>query len=213
MTVLAFHDVRFPTDIALGASGGPERRTEVITLGSGAEQRNARWMHSRRKYNIGYGIKSSGDLYKVLEFFEERRGRLYGFRFRDPMDFRSSEDGNPIGPLDQQIGTGDGVQTRFRLSKHYGSGETSYSRPIKRPDEQSIQVAVDGVLIAETEFQFDFETGEIVINSSSIPTSGATVSAGYEFDVPVRFDTDEITVNLAHFEAGNIPSIPLVELL
>ena len=82
----AFHDVLFPLDIALGARGGPQRRTEIVTLGSGAEERNARWRHSRRRYNAGYGVTSLRQLSAVVAFFEERRGRLYGFRWRDRLD-------------------------------------------------------------------------------------------------------------------------------
>jgi len=123
---ISFHEVQFPTDFALGASGGPVRRTEVISLGSGKEQRNARWAHSRRRYDAGYGIKTITDLQIVIEFFEERRGRLYGFRFKDPLDFKSAKAGNEISQLDQTIGVGDGKTRKFELIKRYGSEETGY---------------------------------------------------------------------------------------
>ena len=80
----AFHEVRFPVDISLGSSGGPERSTEIVTLGSGHEQRNQRWSLSRRKFDAGYGVKGLDALHDVIAFFEARRGPLFGFRFRDP---------------------------------------------------------------------------------------------------------------------------------
>ncbi|MEL7429874.1 MAG: DUF2460 domain-containing protein [Pseudomonadota bacterium] len=208
-----FHDVRFPTDLALGAVGGPQRRTEVITLGSGYEQRNTRWANSRRRYNVGYGIKTVDDLYRVLEFFEERRGRLSGFRFRDPFDWKSASPSSHVDPMDQLLGTGDGVALRFDLSKRYGSGETGYLRKISHPVADTLRVAVAGVEVPPVAFEFDPVTSQIAFANAWLPDNGSAVTAGFEFDVPVRFDTDEISINLAHFEAGDIPSIALVELL
>jgi len=82
----SYHEVRFPTGVAMGSSGGPQRRTEIVTLGSGFEQRNARWQNSRRHYEAGYGVKNLDDLYAIISFFEERRGALFGFRFKDSLD-------------------------------------------------------------------------------------------------------------------------------
>ena len=108
----AFHEVLFPLDIALKSAGGPERRTEIVTAGSGREERNARWAHSRRRYDAGYGVKTFEALSAVVAFFEERRGRLYGFRWRDRLDHSSAASG-AVTPLDQVIGTGDGTVDRF----------------------------------------------------------------------------------------------------
>lgn len=209
----SFHDVRFPTDLALGATGGPVRSTEVVTLGSGREQRNTRWANSRRRYNVGYGVKTIDDLHRVLEFFEERRGRLYGFRFHDPLDYRSSSPSTALTASDQAIGVGDGEKTRFPLVKRYGDGAAAYFRKISKPILNTIVISVDGEIVTGSDYHFDPVTHEIVFLAGNEPSQDQVVSAGFEFDVPVRFDTDEITVNLSHFDAGDIPSIPLMELL
>jgi len=209
----SFHEVRFPTDIALGSTGGPVRRTEVVTLGSGKEQRNSRWAHSRRQYNAGYGIKSTHDLQSVIEFFEERRGRLYGFRFRDPFDWKSSNSSVPVSALDQEIGIGDGTSRDFQISKRYGNHEYGYLRKISKPVAQTVLIAVDNDLISTNDYALEASTGLVTFHENTIPDKGQKITAGYEFDIPVRFDADEISVNLSHFEAGDIPSIPLVELL
>lgn len=209
----SFHEVRFPTDLALGSSGGPIRRTEVITLGSGKEQRNARWAHSRRRYNAGYGVKTLDDLQAVVAFFEERRGRLYGFRFHDPLDHKSAKAGKVISALDQTIGFGDSNQNTFQLVKRYGDDETGYVRSIHKPLPGSLVVALDEVLISHDQYSVDWKTGLIEFGENTIPGDGVKISAGFEFDIPVRFDADEISINLTHFEVGDIPSIPLVELL
>ncbi len=120
----AFHDVRFPLELALGARGGPERRTEIVTLASGREERNARWAHARRRYEAGQGVRTLAKLSEVVAFFEERRGRLIGFRYRDPLDFSSSADAAPPAATDQRLGTGDGGRTMFQLVKTYGTAPT-----------------------------------------------------------------------------------------
>ena len=205
---MAFHPVRFPLDVALGARGGPERRTDVTTLAGGGEQRNSRWRHSRRRYNAGYGVKSRADMAAVLAFFEERRGRLHGFLWHDALD-HSSNGAMPTA-LDQAIGTGDGSRSVFPLTKRYGANFDPYLRPITRPVAGSVRIAVDGVELAEG-WSVDIATG--LVSFAAPPVSGAAVTAGFLFDVPVRFDTDRLDVELHSFDGAEVPSIPLVEVL
>jgi uncharacterized protein (TIGR02217 family) len=208
---MAFDDVRFPTAISRGASGGPERRTDVVTTASGREERNSRWAHSRRRYNIGFGVKTLQQLQTVIAFFEGRRGKLHAFRFKDHVDFKSCAANAIPQRTDQVLGTGTGTQASFQLVKHYGAPLRNYMRTIQAPVAGTVLVAVNGV--AAVNFTVNSNTGLVTFNAGSIPASGATVTAGFEFDVPVRFDTDEITVNLQHFEAGEIPDIPLLEVV
>jgi len=208
----AFHEVLFPLDVALGARGGPERRTEIVTTGSGREERNARWAHARRKWNAGYGVKSLDSLSSVVGFFEERRGRLYGFRWRDRLDHSSSEGGTPA-PADQLLDTGDGVLASFQLVKTYGAGYAPYARPIRKPVAGSVRVAVDGAEKVEgTDYDCDVTTGLVVFRAGHEPPGGAEVTAGFLFDVPARFDTDFLEVDLSAFAAGEIQSVPIVEI-
>lgn len=210
----AFHEVRFPLAIGFNARGGPERRTEIVTLGSGAEERNARWALSRRKYDAGPGVRSLADLAIVVSFFEERRGRLFGFRFRDPLDASSAAPGLATTPRDQTIGVGDGTTAAFQLAKTYGTGDTAYIRPIAKPVLGSVRIAVAGVeLAAGMAWEIDTATGNVTFAPGHLPAAGALITAGFAFDVPVRFDNDQFTVNFDGFRAGEVPSIPLVEIL
>lgn len=210
---MSFHDVRFPTDVARGASGGPERRTDVVVLGSGHEERNARWADSRRTYNAGYGIKTLDDLYAVTAFFEERRGRLHGFRWRDPLDWKSCPPGDAPTAMDQVIGTGDGVQSSFRLVKQYGGAHLPWSREITKPVAGTVLVAVDGVTqVEDTAFAVSTTTGVVSFLAGHVPATGLQITAGFAFDVPVRFDTDKLEVNIQGFGHGAIPNIPIVEV-
>src|ERR1044072_8205070 len=122
---MAFHEIRFPTSLAFGSSGGAHRKTEIVPPGSGFGERHCVWANSRRRYDVGYGVKSLDDLHSVIAFFEARMGRLYGFRFKDFADFKSCAPGADIGPLDQAIGTGDGAATQFQLIKIYASGPST----------------------------------------------------------------------------------------
>ncbi|MDB5507318.1 MAG: glycoside hydrolase family 24 [Devosia sp.] len=204
---MAFHAVRFPLGVALGSRGGPERLTDVVTLASGREQRNSRWAQSRRRYNAGYGIKSRADMQAVLAFFEERRGRFHGFLWRDGLDFSSSGTG-VVTALDQAIGTGDGVTTVFQLVKRYGASFDPHVRPITKPVAGSVVVAVDGVA---AEFAVDALTG--LVTFAVAPGDGAAITAGFLFDVPVRFDIDRLDIELTSFDAADAPSLPVIEVL
>ena len=209
---MTFHDILFPLDIALKSAGGPERRTEIVAFGSGREERNARWAHSRRRYDAGYGVKTLSALQSVVAFFEERRGRLYGFRWRDRLDHASGAAGAPVSPLDQGIGIGDGATASFQLLKNYGAGVAPYARAIAKPVAGSVRVAVGGSEVAAGAFACDTATGIVTFASGHIPAPGAAITAGFLFDVPVRFDTDYLEVDLSAFSAGAIPKIPLVEI-
>ncbi|MGO4704513.1 TIGR02217 family protein [Microvirga sp. 2MCAF38] len=207
-----FHEVRFPLDVSLGSRGGPVRRTDIVTLASGREHRNSRWANSRRRYDAGLGVRSIDALHAVIAFFEERRGRLTGFRFRDRTDWRSGSPSKEPTPLDQRIGTGDGTAKIFQLIKTYGSSFSPYQRPIAKPIGGSVRVAINGVeQSVGSAFNSDPTTG--VVTFTNAPPGGAAITAGFAFDVPVRFDTDELDIDLSAFEAGAIPQIPLIEIV
>ena len=206
---MAFHAVRFPLDVALGARGGPERLTDIVTLANGTEERNARWARSRRRFNAGYGVKSRADMGAVLAFFEERRGRLHSFLWRDALDFSSNGGSGTPTPLDQPIGTGDGASTVFGLSKTYGASFDPYRRPITKPVAGSVRVAVGGTELASG-FSVDGLSG--AVSFVAPPAVGAAITAGFLFDVPVRFDTDRLDIELTSFDAADAPSIPLIEV-
>lgn len=210
---MSFHEIRFPTAISRNAQGGPERRTDVVVLGSGYEERNSRWADSRRVYNAGYGVRSLDDLHAVIGFFEERRGRLHGFRWKDHLDWKSCAPGAMPAASDQRIGAGDGTRTTFQLTKTYGSAFAPWTRAIAKPVAGTVKLAVAGVAQAEgTAFTIDATTGLVTFLPGHAPIAGAAVTAGFEFDVPVRFDTDKLEVSLQGFEHGAIPSIPIVEV-
>ncbi|WP_400766264.1 TIGR02217 family protein [Methylosinus sporium] len=208
-----FHETRFPLDVSLNGRGGPERRTDIVTLGSNREARNARWAQSRRRYEAGYGVKSLAQLAAVVEFFEERRGRLFGFRWRDRADFSSAHTG-PISHLDQSLGAGDGAQAQFQLRKTYGGSFAPYARTIAKPVAESVRVGVAGVEKTRgVDFDVDATSGIVRFSLSAVPGAGAAVTAGFLFDVPARFDTDYLEIDVSSFEAGAIPKIPIIELI
>ncbi len=197
--VLAFDDVIFPINIGREARVSPGYSTAIVTTASGREQRNAAWASGRLRFDVGTGVRSEDDLQMLITFFRARRGAAKGFRFRDPLD---------QSVQNQLIGAGDGIATRFPLIKTYGAGEDAESRRITRPVLDSVAVRVAGVLQP---------TGWIMLDSGILsftlpPAAGAEVRVDFTFDVPVRFAEDVLDVDCMTFAAGDVPSVPLIEI-
>ncbi|MEZ5769295.1 MAG: DUF2460 domain-containing protein [Paracoccaceae bacterium] len=208
---MSFHEVRFPAGLSYGAVGGPMRRTEVVTLANGHEERNTPWAHSRRHYDAGVAMSSLDDLETVIAFFEARRGQLHGFRWKDWADWKSCSPSADVAATDQPLGLGDGSETVFQLTKTYSSGGSSYARPIRKPVAGTVLVAANGAPRTEgVDYTLDNTTG--LVTFLTAPGNGVAITAGFEFDVAVRFGTDQIQASVATFQAGDVPSVPVVEL-
>ncbi|WP_420863885.1 phage distal tail protein, Rcc01695 family [Algirhabdus cladophorae] len=206
-----FHDIRFPTSLSFGAVGGPERRTEIVTLTNGHEERNTPWQHSRRRYDAGTGLQTLDDIEELISFFEARGGQMAGFRWKDWSDHKSCMPSKVPDFEDQVIGTGDGETTSFQLIKTYVSGAHSYVRPIKKPVLGKVSLGLAGERQVEgTHYSVDTTVG--LVTFSDAPMAGTLVSAGFEFDVPVRFDTDRIQSSMSRFRAGEVPDVPVIEV-
>ncbi len=206
-----FHEVRFPASLSFGSVGGPERRTDVVTLANGFEERNTPWAHSRRRYDAGLGMRSLDDVEMLIAFFEARQGQMYGFRWKDWSDFKSGRASAETTYDDQVIAIADGAQTAFQLTKTYRSGEFSYARPISKPVAGSVRIGIEQDEMREAvDYELDLSTGRIQFDKP--PAKSMRVTAGFEFDVPVRFDTDRIQTSVASFQAGEAPNVPVVEV-
>jgi uncharacterized protein (TIGR02217 family) len=208
---MGFHEVRFPANLSFGSVGGPARRTEIVTLANGYEERNTPWAHSRRRYDAGLGLRSLDDIGALISFFEARRAQVYGFRWKDWADFKSCTASQEPDYEDQVIAHGDGVSDRFQLTKTYGQEHLPYVRPIRKPVQGSVTLGLEGDLLRQgVHFDLDVTTGIVTLYET--PPEGAQITAGFEFDVPVRFDTDQIQTSVASFKAGSVPSVPVVEV-
>ena len=208
---MAFHEVRYPVGLSIGSSGGPERRTEIVTLVNGFEERNSPWAHSRRRYDAGAGMRSLDDFAALIAFFEARRGQLHGFRWKDWADYKTCLPSQSVSAMDQEIGVGDGLTTVFQLRKTYTSGGSAYTRDLVKPVAGSVKVAVAGV-VQTLPAEFTVEEARGIVTLNLPPALGAVVTAGCEFDVPVRFDTDRISASIASFQAGEGPAVPVIEV-
>ncbi|MET0251753.1 MAG: DUF2460 domain-containing protein [Novosphingobium sp.] len=206
--VQAFDDVLYPIALGREASVLPEFATQVTVTASGHERRNALWSDARLRFDVGPGIRSDEELGELIAFFRARRGQARGFRLRDPSDHSSAGMTGTPGPADQVIGTGDGVTARFALIKRYGAGEQAQLRPITRPREGTVRISVAGT---ERTSGWAVEPGGMIVFAAA-PAAGATVAAGFLFDVPVRFAEDRLEINGAVSTAGEAPSVPLIEI-
>ncbi len=206
-----FHEVRFPASLSFGSVGGPERRTDVVTLANGFEERNTPWAHSRRRYDAGFGMRSLDDIETLISFFEARRGQMFGFRWKDWSDYKSGAATADVSHGDQVIAVGNGTQTEFQLTKTYSSGGFSYVRPIVKPVLGTVAIGLEQDLMREgVDFEVDLSNGLVTFSAS--PPEGVEITAGFEFDVPVRFDTDKIQTSVSSFQAGDVPNVPVIEV-
>ena len=209
---------RFPIDLNYGSMGGPGFKTDVVVYGNGKEYRNALWSIPRHRYDVRYAVKSRTDLLNVYEFFLAQQGQANGFRVKDLWDYTSASDGKSTPAADDvTVGTGDGSDTTFQLIKNYSKGSETLARDILKPVSSTILVEVNSVSQTEgVDFTIDTTTG--IITFAVAPTSGHSITAGFEFDVPVRFDTDDLSsVQLLLYTTGgsdiaSIENIPLIEI-
>lgn len=206
---MSFDEILLPLRVGYGSSGGPAFSTEIIVIDSGYERRNQNWSQARRVYDARTGVRSASDAASLLSFFHARSGRARGFRLRDLADYSSAVDGvgNPAA-TDQVIGTGDGSTTQFRLVKNYTSGAVTHARAITKPVAGSVVIAINGVT-QSTGWTVNTTNG--VVSFAVAPTVGQTVTSGYLFDVPVRFDTDQLSLQMDNY-AEQSAAIPIVEV-
>lgn len=197
-----FHNERLSLPLSLGANGGPEWRTQVTQLASGRELRNAQWARGRRRWDLGGVGLSLGQMRELSDFFNARQGRRFGFRFRDPLDWNSCAPDGVISATDQIIGTGDGTTAVFQLSK-------SSVGQVTRPVPETVKVALDGVEQSNG-WAVDDLTGLVTFDAP--PATNEMITAGFEFDIPVRFDVDALTISFDAPNAVRVASLPIIEI-
>ena len=208
---MGFHEIRFPANLSFGSVGGPERYTDVVTLANGFEERNTPWAHSRRRYDAGVAMRGLDDIETLIAFFEARQGQIFGFRWKDWSDYKSCPALADPEYRDQIIAIGDDVTAAFPLVKTYRSGDESYARPITKPVAGTVRLGLDDDEQQEgIHYEVDTTTG--IVTFAHPPNAGLRITAGFEFDVPVRFDTDRIQTSMASFQAGDVPNVPVVEI-
>lgn len=196
---IKFIEQRFPEDISYGSSGGPCYSTDVITMTSGYEQRNINWQQARSRYNVAYGIKTEKHIKQLIDFFRICKGRAIGFRFKDWNDYSAEN---------QLIGIGDGRKKEFRLIKTYETKDVKEQRIITKPVQGEVEIFLDGKEFKKAEV--DYTCG--LINFSTPPGINVKVTANFNFDVPVRFDTDSLLTSIEAYQTHSTNSIPLVEI-
>jgi uncharacterized protein (TIGR02217 family) len=196
----SFHEVRFPDNIVYGATGGPQFATTVVATGGGHEKRNVNWSVARGRWDVASGLKKQAQIDELIAFFRARRGKAYGFRFKDWTDYQATG---------QLLGTGDDVLTQFQLVKHYPSGSVIEVRTITKPLAGTVKAYLNSV---EQLSGWSIDTTTGLVTFTTAPALGVEVTADFEFDVPVRFDTDHMAVTIESYRLHNWQQIPIVEL-
>ena len=211
---MSFCEVRFSADISLNSKGGPGFSTNIVELGSGAEQRTSRWSGARRQYDAIYGIKTDAQMAAVYDFYLARNGPAIGFRYKDWSDYTTGD--NHKGTVDDEdviIGYGDGSETQFQLVKKYTSGGVTRTRNITKPVSGTTVIAIDG---ASQGAGWTVDTTTGIVTFAAAPAEAEEITAGFQFDVPVRFgaELDEaLWMAINTTDITSISSIPIVELI
>ncbi len=199
-----FVEIRFPTTISYGASGGGIFSTDIVTTYTGHEQRNINWEKAKASYTISLANKTQDEIEEVIAFFYARRGRAIAFRFKDWMDYQAKN---------QIIGVGNNAAKEYQLVKTYSSGGIDYKRIIKKPVRDSVEIFLnDELLEEEYDYTIDYAAGIITFDDSKIPTDSEIITASFEFDVPVRFDNDELNISTTDLNVNTWSNIKLVEI-
>lgn len=206
---MSFDEIELPLRVGFGSNGGPNFSTEIIVVDSGFERRNQNWAQARRVFDAKAGVRSASDAAALLNFFHARAGRARGFRLRDWSDYSSADD-NVSAPSfsDQTIGLGDDGTINFQLVKNYANGGVTHARTINKPVSGSVVIGVGGALLGSG-WSVDNTTG--IVTFSIPPAGGQTITAGFLFDVPVRFDTDYLPLSAENY-ASYQADVPIVEI-
>ena len=204
-----FYETRFPTTVSQGSSGGPEYSTTIVTAQSGYELANSNWEYPRHKYNVALGVRNDSDIEAVLKFFHAMRGKAYGFRYKDWSDYKSCSINSTVSHNDQYIAVGDGVTKIFQLIKTYTQTPASLQRVIKKSVSGTVKV---GKNYANQTSGWSANNNTGVITFSVAPAKGSVITAGYEFDVPCRFDIDYLPLTLETYRTATINDIPVIEV-
>lgn len=220
-----FPGIRLPEEIERGAVGGPQFNTTVLTLASGFEKRNQEWSQPRFAWDIGYGLlrkfqadplSTTLDVDQIIHIFYSVGGRANSFRFKDWSDFQIGRELSTDIPA-QTIGLGDDTTTVFQVFKTYTQGGFSFNRTVTKLVSGTVDILLDGVVQASG-FTLDVDRGTVTFSTAPASTGGTgpsgevVIALRCEFDVHVRFDTDDLQINMQTFNAGSLPSIPLVGL-
>lgn len=198
---------RFPTSLSLETEGGPEYSTDVIELYSGYEVRNERWLMPKYRFNAATGIKTLADLYSLLEFFHAVGGKAHGFRFKCHSDYKSCAPGSSPTMSDQVvIADATAGQASVQLTKTYTKGALARSINIRKPVSGTLVLAKNSLPFT---VGWSVSTSTGVITFSPALSVHDVITGGYEFDLPVRFDTDRLSVKLSEYLSGEA-EVPIV---
>lgn len=216
---MTFYNVVVPGSVSQGTEAAPVSLVDIARGPSGKEQRRKRRSRILRRFNIAKNIRSVNDVYDILSLFEVMEGPLHSFACKNLIDYKSGKPADDVTALDALIGVGDGTNAVFQLKKQFkvtkaDSTVLAIDRNIYLPVQGTVLIAVDGVAKAETtDWVLNYETGVVTFVVGHEPGDGLDVTAGFQFNERVRFDTNDLSQVMEFFRVGSVPSIPLIEVI
>ncbi len=176
---MTFYASLFPMQYGYGSVGGPRFKVEVVQTSNKREKRNAVWADTRRRYDLSMTPRTQDEIDEINSFHLAMGGPEHSFLFWDYSDYLLTA---------EQIGTGDGAEKVFQVTKTYTAGSASHVRDITKP-RSGLAVYVNDIL-QSSGVTVSTTTG--LITFTSAPATAATIKVTGRFDVPVRFVEDEL---------------------
>jgi uncharacterized protein (TIGR02217 family) len=202
----SFVEERLDLGILYGTDGGPGFSTRIIASASGHEWRNIDWEEERGRWELGDRDMLRSTLEYIHKFFRARRGKAIGFRWKNWADYVLSN---------ETIGTGDDATVDFQIIQTSDTGYgTPYVRNIRKPVGGTVNVYIDDVQQLSG-WTVDTTTG--IVTFAAAPAAGEVISVSCEFDIPVRFDIDELPNRFDAYRSTDdevvyyLPPLPIVE--
>lgn len=219
---MSFIDQYMPEEVpGYGAISAPRFKTSIQVTAGGNERRNQEWEHPLHQFILPEAVARETSVINGLKkHWLITKGPLHSFPWSDPMD-KASIDHAPnlpdsdlaalISRTDQALGTGDGFTDSFQLVKKYVSGSETYIRKIYHPVLSTVLIADNGVLVSSSNYTVSRTTGIVTFNTP--PANTHTLTAGFLYDVEVRFEGDDVFEGIVRtWQAGGFSDITLIEV-
>lgn len=171
-----FIEERLLDSVSYGTVYGESFNTDIKVMRNKSESRNMQWSESQGTYTLVFDALLEEDRAKVMKVFRTCRGRGVGFRLKNWVDYKAKNE--TLGVMT------DNTQS-FQLKITSSAGGYTTVKTIRKPVVGRVVVYVDGV---ETPATIDYTKGIVTVAADI----GSTISWSGEYDIPVRFDNDDI---------------------
>jgi uncharacterized protein (TIGR02217 family) len=201
-----FLNIRFFEKFSYGTEFLIESAINISTLKSGNETRTCTQNFAKKKYNILLGKLSEVQVREIFSFFSITKGPLNSFRFKDITNYKVINQGLlKIDELNYQI-----VQP-LRILSYNGLQTVETNKKITKLVDGTIEIFLNSNILDKSKYTINFNDGIITFNQPQNDQDSLNITC--EFDIPVRFENQNISLKYTQggFELSG--PINLIEVL